>query len=1151
NASDNNVGDIITPIIWAYSKLDDDDPTGGGYSDSFWRGDLSNQTSYTVFGNLTVTNLNTGDSVYKTTCGSPNTVVLRVNVTDDRGFGVTGLDQVNINTPAGACNVVEEGSGVYNCTFNPDDSLDAGTYNWNATANGSYYHNSSESPSSIINILGCMVLNITEPLNGTFFNRTNNITIKVNITDSVGIPLTTANVTANLTMSNGSSNYPVLVYNTNSQLWEANYTIEISNPEGMWKLNVSANKTNYGMASQTVYVNVKRNLTVNITSPLGNAILYRSSTYSLNSTVNTSDGIPGYNYTVYWRNDSGDIIGSGGNTTWTVPVDYSRGVTNLTANVSGLYYNPDEDNVSVKIYGYSMVSYIDPPSQEKAKGEIVNITCGVFDSNFSSTPIQGYYVTFKKNGSTQAGVSTNSTGYAVWSWDTSAESTAGYNITCEIETNTTSYYEPSVSLNWTYISIAAKLRIENLQSTQTTIYRTDSYSPWASNVSGTVWYAAQDVVEGATIHVWDDTGDAATCLTGADGFCWLWYNTTLSPGPYTLEINATKVGLPTSSTYNVSINVWGKLQPWINTPANNSIVHSGDNVSLTSTTKDDIGVSVTVNATWYSGTDGELANGENITWNISPTYTLGPETLNLTVNKSYHDGNSTNITIEVWGWSNISLQSPAEDNYTYGQSINISCIVRDNQSGENINGYNVSFFANNSMINYSSTNSSGIAYYSWTPSGWNTSDLGVYVLMCNITDNATAYYNASSVNNGTVNVNISDNRPPSINGTVSPAGIESNQVITLTANVTDDIEVDSVWVNLTRPNGNSTNITLIDQGGGIYNNTYSDTGDEGIYNITFYANDSSGNENSSTGYNFTVTSTTTVVANISYAEPLTANDRNITLNVSCVNTGLVTAYSANITAFNIPSGWSTNFTTPQQCGNINSTESCMFQANITFPSGQFTGDHVVNATCEWRNPDTTTDSRTGNLTLSDTVDPSVNEWNLIPVIVDIHHQYVNINANITDNIELDYVQVYIQDGGFETEYMTNIGGVWWEYNYTPSTANTYTVQIHARDTSGNTYTSTGKQFTAVGQTTGSLNLTPQNMTVENITQTYTYNYAMKANFTNTWTGTAYYANMTIELDSPLTVNVTNYDCGNVSNGTSCIRYFGINVTNGTPPGLYN
>ncbi len=112
----------------------------------------------------------------------------------------------------------------------------------------------------------------------------------------------------------------------------------------------------------------------------------------------------------------------------------------------------------------------------------------------------------------------------------------------------------------------------------------------------------------------------------------------------------------------------------------------------------------------------------------------------------------------------------------------------------------------------------------------------------------------------------------------------TSTTIEIAANVTDNTAVDTVYANLTAPNGTIQQISLSSAGGAKYNNSFEIKQRAGVYNLTFYANDSSNNINASEKSNFTANLICgQVIENSTMTQNLTAAGGCFTINLSQIN----------------------------------------------------------------------------------------------------------------------------------------------------------------------------------------------------------------------------------------------------------------------------
>ncbi len=117
------------------------------------------------------------------------------------------------------------------------------------------------------------------------------------------------------------------------------------------------------------------------------------------------------------------------------------------------------------------------------------------------------------------------------------------------------------------------------------------------------------------------------------------------------------------------------------------------------------------------------------------------------------------------------------------------------------------------------------------------------------------YYNSTDGKEWEGNCPIPDTTTPSIPDVLPRQNTTYNvsDSILIAANVTDDVEVSRVFVNISEPNGSIKLLELDFRSDNRYNNTFTAPALVGHYNLTFFANDSSRNENRTVTSNFSVT----------------------------------------------------------------------------------------------------------------------------------------------------------------------------------------------------------------------------------------------------------------------------------------------------------
>ncbi|MEM4267757.1 MAG: LamG domain-containing protein [Candidatus Woesearchaeota archaeon] len=113
-------------------------------------------------------------------------------------------------------------------------------------------------------------------------------------------------------------------------------------------------------------------------------------------------------------------------------------------------------------------------------------------------------------------------------------------------------------------------------------------------------------------------------------------------------------------------------------------------------------------------------------------------------------------------------------------------------------------------------------------------------------------------------ITVDTHAPKIIN--LSPVGgalFFRNSVVNITANVTDNTSISLVWVNVSWDSGSILGIMEDGDGDGIYNYSFSDTSQSGRYNISFFANDTTGNLNNTEWTWFNISPPSEIIINLS------------------------------------------------------------------------------------------------------------------------------------------------------------------------------------------------------------------------------------------------------------------------------------------------
>ncbi|MCK4491092.1 MAG: hypothetical protein KAU03_00605, partial [Candidatus Altiarchaeales archaeon] len=176
----------------------------------------------------------------------------------------------------------------------------------------------------------------------------------------------------------------------------------------------------------------------------------------------------------------------------------------------------------------------------------------------------------------------------------------------------------------------------------------------------------------------------------------------------------------------------------------------------------------------------------------------GPVYVKIWARDNYNQWNDTSPLryFILWGLASVVNSSLNPDTLEQGNSTTMRCRVVDSNTSQPIGGYNVSFYNGTSSMGVNQTNATGWA--SWT---FTDNTLGLENITCNITDHVPLYYNASSENE---KVEVLDTQPPGsdvISPTITdisatPQNVGVGNTVTINANVTDNVAVDTVYVNI-------------------------------------------------------------------------------------------------------------------------------------------------------------------------------------------------------------------------------------------------------------------------------------------------------------------------------------------------------------------
>jgi hypothetical protein len=235
-------------------------------------------------------------------------------------------------------------------------------------------------------------------------------------------------------------------------------------------------------------------------------------------------------------------------------------------------------------------------------------------------------------------------------------------------------------------------------------------------------------------------------------------------------------------------------------------------------------------------------------------------------------------------------------------NVNISCEVTDNVDVYGV-WLNITF-PDGKFINISMTKGPVDTWYNNTP--YNFLGFHDYVIWVNDTS-------GNWISSGGHSFVIQDSTPPVISNIMDdPDPQEIFDLVNITCDVTDNVEVYNVWVNISLPGGGFKNISMIK---GPVDSWYNDSAytSLGIHNYVIWANDTSGNWISSSSFSFTIQDTTLpVISNvIATPDPQDAGEK---VNITCEVTDNVELFNVWI-YINLPGGGFMNVSMTKGAGD--------------------------------------------------------------------------------------------------------------------------------------------------------------------------------------------------------------------------------------------
>lgn len=506
--------------------------------------------------------------------------------------------------------------------------------------------------------------------------------------------------------------------------------------------------------------------------------------------------------------------------------------------------------------------------------------------------------------------------------------------------------------------------------------------------------------------------------------------------------SAVKDRIPNGIT-NFTILIIDNLPPEIGNPSDfPDPQENGDYVNISVVVTDDVNVTIVkVNITYPDGSwqNFSMTNGTGDLWYFNTTYdAIGLYSYVIWARdlKNWNSSTPHNFLIRDTDGPFLNNLIDAPDPQENGDSVTITVDVTDDVSVDTV-WINITY-PHGSTTNVSMLPGTGDQWY-YTNSFDELGDYS-YIIYANDTSD-----NRDSAGPGTFR--IRDTTPPEVkNPNETPDPQEMGRNVNITVEITDDIDVDEVWINITYPDGSSTNVTMTYGGGDIWyhNTTYNDPG---LHTYIVWTNDTSNNWESSGMSTFLMEDREPPeLDNVGIIPGTQEFGEHVNITVDVTDNIQVDEVWIKIT---YPDGSSTNLSM-----NPSSGDQWYFISSFTalgdFPITIWAKDTSSN----WNHT-----SHSG-FTIQDINKPEITDL-YVPIIPPLIDENVNITVIVIDDVEIDEVRINITfpDGTSINVTMLKGPGDEWYYNSTFDQEGDYTYTVWAVDSSGNWNSTTEETFT--------------------------------------------------------------------------------------------
>ncbi len=519
----------------------------------------------------------------------------------------------------------------------------------------------------------------------------------------------------------------------------------------------------------------------------------------------------------------------------------------------------------------------------------------------------------------------------------------------------------------------------------------------------------------------------------------VFYNDTINTtqlGSHTYRIYANDTEGNLNNTESGTFDVEDTTNPSVTNLQAPGTLELGDYINISADVEDNFAVDLVLIELEYP--DSSRINYTTVIGSSYYNDTISPGQLGTYTYRIYANDSSGNLNNTEYSTFSVEDTTPPSvtglseipDPVNVSGYINISSLITD-LSGVDIVIIEVEF-PDSSRYNYT-TLISGNTYYNDTV---NATQLGEYTYIIYANDSLGNLNNTeSSLFNA---LEEEDTEKPKVTSLQeNPDPVELGNYIDISLNVTDNVEVGYVIIEIEYPDSSRENFTAISETQDIYHNGTINSTQLGSHTYRIYANDTSGNLNDTGSGTFSVEDTTSPSVTSLQANPDPAEIYNfINLSATVTDSGTIDKVLIEVEE---PDITRTNYTTAK-AGDVfyNDTINTTHLGSHTYRI--YTNDTVGNLN----------NTEYSTFAVEDTTPPLVTSLQAIPDPVEVYN-FINISFNVTDNYQLENVTIEIEEPDSTRINYTavQIDDVFYNDTINTTQLGTHTYRIYANDTESN------------------------------------------------------------------------------------------------------